>query len=122
MSAKTTGPTTWIYDSSGGKTYYEYTCCPEQSGSTGEFCGDYNPELAKLIGIIVGAVLGTCLFCGLVGTIIFFARAKKNRNVPTGPSQNVNSNPNSIFAHTNSITVPPGMNEGLKPNPPPYGL
>ena len=120
LSAKATGATAWAYDSSGGTTHYEYTCCPAQSASTGEFCGDYDPALAKTIGIIVAAVVGTCFGCGLLGTLIFFVcYAKQHQNV-TGPSQNVNNNPNATFQHTTTITVPPGMDAGVKPPPPPY--
>merc|ERR1719506_2071693 len=60
-SARMTGGTTY-YE---GKTYYEYTCCPDDGYNQGEECGDYNPDADTVAGII-GGVFILFLFLAII--------------------------------------------------------
>ena len=52
-----------------GKTYYEYTCCPDDGYNQGEECGDYNPDADTVAGIIGGVFilfLFLAIICGVL--------------------------------------------------------
>ena len=54
-----------------GKTYYEYTCCPDDgsnhygSNQYGEECGDFDPS-AEAAGLVVGIVFIVFLLIGII--------------------------------------------------------
>ena len=89
-----------------GTTYYEYTCCPVQSNSTGDACGDYTAlesEVGVLVAIITYSVVGGCLCLGLCGTAIFFCCALSSQpKPPRAQDLNRTVQHNSISAFQNN--------------------
>ena len=52
-----------------GKTYYEYTCCPDDGSNQGEECGDFDPS-AEVAGLIFGIVFILFVLIGIICSIL----------------------------------------------------
>ena len=96
------------------ENFYEYTCCEEQLDSTGEDCGEYDPDAAaitKLITTIVYSVIGGCCCLAGLGAGIFFLFFNK-------PKGGIENNNNGIEVHSSSIVEQTSFTD--KSGPPSY--